>query len=105
MTEAEEKAAEEFKKQKKEIEDDIDAKKEERTTLKSDLENEESALTGHQEDLKDAQTALGDAKEELNKLKPLCVDTGMSWKARREQQKAEIASLKEALVILEDWKK
>jgi len=105
VTEAEEKAAEEFKKQKKEIEDDIDAKKEERTTLKSDLENEESALTGHQEDLKDAQTALGDAKEELNKLKPLCVDTGMSWKARREQQKAEIASLKEALVILEDWKK
>jgi len=104
VKEAETKAKEEFEKQKEQIEKDMDAKKEERTTLKSDLEAEESALTGHKEDKKDAQTALGDAKAELAKLKPLCVDTGMSWKARREQAKQEVAALKEALAILEDWK-
>jgi len=102
---AETKSQEEFEKQKKEIEDSIDEKKEERTTMKSDLETEESALVGFQEDLKDAKVDLGDAKGELEKLKPLCVDTGMSWKARREQAKQEVEALKEALAILEDWKK
>merc|ERR1719235_978470 len=87
VTEAEEKSQKEFEEQKKEIEDDMDSKKEERKTLKADLETAESDLIGHQEDKKDAQLALKDAKAELAKLKPLCVDTGMSWKARREQQK------------------
>lgn len=105
VTEAETKSQEEFEKQKKEIEDSITEKKDERTTMKSDLETEESALVDHQEDLKDSKVALGDAKAELEKLKPLCVDTGMSWKARREQAKQEVEALKEALAILEDWKK
>jgi len=105
VTKAEEKAKEDFKKQKEEIESDIDTKKGERKDFKSDLENEESNLVGHKEDLKDAKTALEDVKGELAKLKPLCVDTGMSWKARREQQKQEIEALKEALTILEDWQK
>merc|ERR1719213_1316304 len=82
VKEAETKAEEEFKKQKEESESDMEAKKEERKTLKADLENEESALTGHKEDKKDAETALGDAKAELAKLKPLCVDSSMSYEQR-----------------------
>merc|ERR1719428_128856 len=102
---AETKAQEEFEKQKKELEDSMDAKKDERKAKKQDLEDEEAALVGHHEDLKDSKTKLSDAKAELSKLKPLCVDTGMSWKARREQAKQEVEALKEALAILEDWKK
>eukprot|EP00746_Dinoflagellata_sp_MGD_P163823 gnl/MRDRNA2_/MRDRNA2_92076_c0_seq1.p1 gnl/MRDRNA2_/MRDRNA2_92076_c0~~gnl/MRDRNA2_/MRDRNA2_92076_c0_seq1.p1 ORF type:complete len:729 (+),score=226.84 gnl/MRDRNA2_/MRDRNA2_92076_c0_seq1:63-2189(+) len=62
----------------------------------------ESDLTDFKDQLKDEQKNLADAKEELEKLKPVCVDTGMDWEERRARQKQEIEALKEALDILSE---
>ena len=40
--------------------------------------------------------------DELEKLKPVCVDSGMSWEERKARREQEIESLKEALRILEE---
>merc|ERR1719198_2279409 len=46
------------------------------------------------------QKELQAAMEYFDKLKPSCVDTGVSYEARVDQQKQEIESLQEALKIL-----
>ena len=40
------------------------------------------------------------ALDELDKLKPVCVDSGMTWEERTARREQEISSLKEALRIL-----
>lgn len=102
---AEEDAQKKFEKEEEEIKTDMEDKKTTRKDKQKELEEEEANLIGYKQDLKDAKESLADSKEELSKLKPMCIDTGMSWKARREQMLQEIDALKQALAILEDWKK
>jgi len=52
-------------------------------------------------DLKRNQEELSAAMEYYEKLKPSCVDAGVSYEDRVAQRKQEIESLKEALSILE----
>jgi len=52
--------------------------------------------------LKETQVELDAALEYYEKLKPSCVDAGVSYEDRVAQRKQEIESLKEALKILED---
>jgi len=102
---AEQEAADAHEKYKADTEADIETKsttKKEKEQLKEDTEGE---LQLAKDDLKAFKTDLSDAKKELAVLKPLCVDTGASWKERREKAKQEIEALKEALAILEDWQK
>merc|ERR550537_351201 len=105
-TEAEEAEAQEaFEQFEKDTKDDIEEKGKTKKDKEEEKESTEADLVEFKNDLKKAEQDLADAKDELEKLKPLCVDTGMSWKERRARQKQEIEALKEALNILENWKK
>merc|ERR1719235_2286929 len=82
-TKEEEEAQAEFEAYEKETKDSIEEKGKQKKDKETEKEETEADLVGFKEDLKTAQEKLADAKEELEKLKPLCVDTGMSWKERR----------------------
>jgi len=60
----------------------------------------ESALHSAQEELKLTQEALDKAVAYYEKLKPQCVDTGISYEERVKRREAEMQSLQEALKIL-----
>jgi prefoldin subunit 5 len=60
----------------------------------------ESALHSAQEELKLTQEALDKAVAYYEKLKPTCVDTGISYEERVKRREAEMQSLQEALKIL-----
>lgn len=75
-------------------ESDIDHKKEKK-------QKKEGALLDKKTDLENAEGELSAALETYDKLKPACLDTGMSYEERVRRRKEEIEALKEALRILE----
>jgi len=81
-----------------EKEKDIKSKKLEIATAMDDLVEQK-------EDKADAQTELKLAKEELKKLKPVCVEGEETYAQRVAKREKEIAALKEAMVILDEWQK
>jgi len=60
----------------------------------------ERALTQAGKDIKATQAELDAALEYFDKLKPQCVDSGLSYEDRVAKRKAEIKSLQEALEVL-----
>lgn len=70
---------------------------EHKTTKKS---NQESELTNTLADLDGTQKELDTALNYYDKLKPTCVDSGVSYEERVQRREEEIQSLKEALRIL-----
>jgi hypothetical protein len=62
--------------------------------------NQESALTAKKADLEGTQKELDAALAYYDKLKPSCVDAGVSFDDRVARRKEEIESLQEALRIL-----
>jgi uncharacterized protein YoxC len=78
------------------------ALKENEKKLKSGtLTQKQSALHSAQEELTLTQTALNKAVAYYEKLKPTCVDTGISYSERVKRRESEIQSLQEALKILQ----
>jgi len=78
------------------------ALKENETQHKEDSRvSKESALHSTQEELKATQEELSSAVEYYEKLKPTCVDSGVSYEERVKRRKEEIESLQEALKILQ----
>jgi hypothetical protein len=79
---------------------------------KGDLKTDkESSKTNAELDIKDAEADLrketdlhNSSVAELEKLKPLCVETGMTWEERTARREQELASLKQALDLLESTK-
>jgi len=67
---------------------------------KAKKQNAEQALTEKKEDLVGTQKELTAALAYYEKLKPTCVDSGISYEDRVARRKAEIESLGEALKIL-----
>jgi septal ring factor EnvC (AmiA/AmiB activator) len=63
-------------------------------------EDQEQMLTSKKEDMKNTQKELDAALAYFDKLKPSCVDAGVSYDTRVGNRKEEIESLKEALKIL-----
>jgi septal ring factor EnvC (AmiA/AmiB activator) len=63
-------------------------------------QDEEQALTVKKEDLEGTQKELDAALAYFDKLKPSCVDAGVSYEDRVARRKEEIESLQEALRIL-----
>jgi len=63
-------------------------------------QDEEQALTVTQADLEGTQKELDAALAYFDKLKPSCVDAGVSYDDRVARRKEEIESLQEALKIL-----
>jgi len=62
--------------------------------------SEESALTAKKADLEGTQEELDSALAYYEKLKPSCVDAGVSYEDRVMRRKEEVESLQEALKIL-----
>jgi DNA repair exonuclease SbcCD ATPase subunit len=60
----------------------------------------ESALHSTEEELKLTQEALDKANAYYEKLKPTCVDSGITYEERVKRREAEMQSLSEALKIL-----
>jgi uncharacterized protein YoxC len=60
----------------------------------------ESALHSAEEELKITQEALDGANAYYEKLKPTCVDSGITYEERVKRREAEMQSLSEALKIL-----
>jgi DNA repair exonuclease SbcCD ATPase subunit len=63
-------------------------------------QDQSQALTVKQEDLEGTQKELDAALAYFDKLKPSCVDSGVSYEDRVGRRKEEIESLQEALKIL-----
>merc|ERR1712080_195477 len=63
-------------------------------------QDESQALTVKREDLEGTQKELDAALAYFDKLKPSCVDAGVSYEDRVARRKEEIESLQEALRIL-----
>jgi len=63
-------------------------------------QDEEQALQINQQDLEGTQKELDAALQYFDKLKPSCVDSGVSYEDRVARRKEEIESLQEALKIL-----
>jgi len=63
-------------------------------------QDENQALTTNREDLEDTQKELDAALAYFDKLKPSCIDAGVSYDDRVSRRKEEIESLQEALQIL-----
>jgi|Transcript_29661 tetratricopeptide (TPR) repeat protein len=77
------------------------ALKEGEIKLKSETKTDkESALQQAQADLKTSQEQLDKALAYYEKLKPTCVDSGITYEERVKKREEEIVSLQEALKIL-----
>jgi hypothetical protein len=63
-------------------------------------QDESQALTEKSKDLEGTQKELDAALAYFDKLKPSCVDSGVSFEDRVARRKEEIESLQEALKIL-----
>jgi len=87
---------------KGETEQDISDKGDLKDTKTTDRENADLDATQAEADLKTQGKLLQDALDELVKLKPVCVDTGMSTKERNARRDQEVEALKEALKMLQN---
>jgi len=72
----------------------------EKTKQKAEVEED---LQTADDNLQSQMEILTTAVKELMELKPVCVDTGMSYEERRARRRDEIASLKKGLCILEHY--
>jgi hypothetical protein len=103
QTEADEEAAQsDYEEFKADTETAISDKNDLKKTKEGEKTDAELAITEAEADLKSEQVVLQNAMDELEKLKPVCVDSGMSWEERKARREQEIESLKEALRILEE---
>merc|ERR1719482_1942073 len=102
-TEAEEYAASrEFAAFSQETKASISAKEKGKEQAEADLERAQAGLIESLNDLKDTQALLDKSLEGLEKLRPACVDTGMSYEERVARREAEIDALKQALCVLDE---
>lgn len=66
-----------------------------------DLETTKTNIVEKSKDMQTNMDLVDKALEELEELKPLCIDTGMSYEERVEKREEEIDALKRALCILD----
>jgi chromosome segregation ATPase len=102
-TEAEEyKASRDFAAFSQETKASISTKETGKKQAEADLDRTSGDLVANLNSLKDAQELLDMSLETLEKLRPACVDTGMSYEERVARREHEIEALKEALCVLDE---
>jgi len=92
--------SDEFKNYMFESEKDKALKNNEKAHKEETKTNKESELHSAQQELKLTQEALNKAVAYYEKLKPTCVDSGITYEERVKRREAEMQSLQEALSIL-----
>lgn len=68
---------------------------------KQDLKSTKTSLKKNKEDLKTETDLLDDCLKGIEELKPVCIDTGMSYTERVEKREEEIEALKDALCMVD----
>merc|ERR1719181_2035828 len=99
---AEYKASRDFAAFSQETKASISAKEKGLEHAENELEMTNSHLVGSLNDLKDTQELLDASLETLEKLRPACIDTGMTYEERVARREAEIEALKKALCVLDE---
>jgi chromosome segregation ATPase len=99
-TAAEDAAASEYKSFMNDSEVDKAVKTTDMANKEKTITRKSGELVETKKDLKGTQGELDAALDYYDKLKPTCVDAGVSYEERVERREAEIQSLKEALKIL-----
>lgn len=98
---AEKEAQEEFVEFERMSKADISAKEMTLELDTQDLEATHNTIKKKMGDLETAQSLLDDALKTLEDLKPMCIDTGMSYAERVAKREEEIAALKKAMCMLD----
>jgi len=80
---------------------DISGKETSVQLSKEELETTKNLFEQKTTELSNQQTLLDSALKELEDLKPMCIDTGMSFAERTAKRDEEIAALRKALCILD----
>jgi len=96
----EQEAAAEYEKLSSESAEDKALKETDSKSKTGEKTRKESALASAQKDLASTKEELSAAMDYYEKLKPSCVDAGISYEERVAKRKEEIESLQEALQIL-----
>merc|ERR1719198_2429136 len=102
VTEASEKKShEEFTKFDRASKSDIAGKETKLNLDEEDLTTTDNTITQKMSDLQTNMNLLDSALERLEELKPMCIDSGMSYAKRVEKREEEMEALKRALCILD----
>mmetsp|Transcript_39014 Transcript_39014/g.61800 ORF Transcript_39014/g.61800 Transcript_39014/m.61800 type:complete len:302 (-) Transcript_39014:51-956(-) len=88
-----------------ETNEDITTKETSKSDAITAKEDAEAAIVQAKDDLYDANKMSDNAAAELEKLMPMCVEGEETYAERKEKREQEIAALKEAMQILDDWQK
>merc|ERR1719449_561701 len=99
-TAAEQEAAASYEKLSNDSAEDKAVKETDSKSKTGEKTRKESALASAQKDLASTKEELKAAMDYYEKLKPSCVDAGVSYEERVARRKEEIESLQEALKIL-----
>jgi hypothetical protein len=102
-TEEEEDAQAAFEMFEKDTNDEIEEKNTRIKEATDELAQTEADILEQQQALKEAEDLLESAKASLDELEAMCVKGEETWEERKKKREEEIAALKEALAILEDW--
>merc|ERR1719482_1370259 len=94
-------AAKEYETLMEESKVDREAKRVENVKMGRQVTAKERELAATQKDLKAAQDELQAAQDYFDKLKPDCIEEGLSFEERAKMRQEEIDSLKEAYDILD----
>jgi len=100
-TQEEKDAAAEFVEFERTAKSDIAGKETKHELNEQELRAIETALEKKDEDLHDEMGVLDDVLKSVEELKPMCLDSGMSYSERRQKREEEIDALKSALCILD----
>eukprot|EP00747_Dinoflagellata_sp_TGD_P028508 gnl/TRDRNA2_/TRDRNA2_133313_c0_seq1.p1 gnl/TRDRNA2_/TRDRNA2_133313_c0~~gnl/TRDRNA2_/TRDRNA2_133313_c0_seq1.p1 ORF type:complete len:619 (-),score=207.52 gnl/TRDRNA2_/TRDRNA2_133313_c0_seq1:55-1773(-) len=95
-------AAAEFESFSRQSKSDIKAKETKTLLDEQELKATKSNIGTGMEDLQTAQDLLDQALKEIEELKPVCIDSGMSYEERVKRREAEIEALKKALCSLDE---
>jgi len=101
-TEAEDKAHRMYVDYMQTAESSIAGKTTKKTLDEADLKTTNDSIASKMDDLQTCTDLLDKALQELEKLKPVCIDTGMSYAERVKKREEEIDALKSALCILDE---
>merc|ERR1719436_79728 len=100
-TEAEKKAHADFILYERNTKGEISAKETKVALDKADLETTLATIDSKMSDLTDNMDLVDAANQAIEELKPMCIDSGMSYEQRVEKREEEIEHLKKAHCILE----
>jgi len=100
-TAQEEQEASEFVKFDRTSKADIGGKETKTELDEQDLESTKTAIKEKSKDMQTNMDLVDMALKELEELKPVCIDTGMSYEERVEKREEEIVALKKAVCILD----